>query len=215
MDEIINRNEYGLLKDIPSPGDVVVDWCPYRHIYYIWASKHMNQRGKIIAIEPSFLNYKRLLFNIKFNGIKNVIPQRIAISDKEGISKLLLPSSLVSSTLYEEHLLGLSRQFQCNFKVSTIEEVPVNTLDNILSNLNIKEVDILKIDVEGSELYVLKGAKKTLENTKRVIMEVHNTTDLCTTDKIVEELKRNGFIIEGIFETPRPEEVMLYARNYK
>jgi len=84
------------------------------------------------------------------------------MSDKEGISTLLMPyCSLISATLYEEHLLGLSWQFQCNIKVSTIEEISVNTLDNVLSKLNIKGVDLLKIDTEGSELYVLKGAKRT------------------------------------------------------
>jgi len=57
--------------------------------------------------------------------------------------------------------LGLSWQFRCNIKVSTIEEVSVNTLDNVLSKLNIKGVDLLKIDTEESELYMLKGAKRT------------------------------------------------------
>jgi hypothetical protein len=100
--------------------------------------------------------------------------------------------------------LGLSWQFQCNIKVSTIEEVSVNTLDNVLSKLNIKGVDLLKIDTEGSELYVLKGAKRTcidqlslaLDRIKEFLIKGHTSIP----EKIV-----NLYYLDGWYDLDQPK----------
>ena len=46
------------------------------------------------------------------------------------------------------------------------------TIDNICFKNNINEIDVLKIDTEGSELNVLKGASKMLKNTKIILVEI-------------------------------------------
>ena len=68
-------------------------------------------------------------------------------------------------------------------------------LDNILINLGVETVDLMKIDVEGAEYDVLLGAKKTLENTKVVICEVVWGE---TSEKCKELLIKFGFEIEDL-----------------
>lgn len=51
-------------------------------------------------------------------------------------------------------------------------EVPMYTVDEILKNKGIERADFVKLDVQGFELEVLKGASRTLENSEVVLMEV-------------------------------------------
>ena len=53
-----------------------------------------------------------------------------------------------------------------HLKREEIYNIPVITLDS----LNIKNISVMKIDVEGHELEALKGAKKTIQNSKPVII---------------------------------------------
>ena len=48
----------------------------------------------------------------------------------------------------------------------------MSTIDKILEEKGIEHVDFLKIDVQGAELLVLDGAKKTLQNTEFILLEV-------------------------------------------
>jgi hypothetical protein len=56
-------------------------------------------------------------------------------------------------------------------------EVNANTLDNLLQQIRIKQVNWIKIDVEGAEFEVLKGAHNLLLNSKNIVllMEVHGS----------------------------------------
>jgi FkbM family methyltransferase len=53
-----------------------------------------------------------------------------------------------------------------------ILKVKTNTIDNFCKNNKVTKIDILKIDVEGSELEVLKGSKKILDKTKIIQVEI-------------------------------------------
>jgi FkbM family methyltransferase len=120
--------------------------------YTILAAEKVGKDGKVIAIEPEPKNYNQLLANIKLNNFKNVVPKNIALTDHEGFEKLSLsPYPGKHTILFKED------------KVGSIE-VPVKTLDNLLEELNLKKIDIVKIDTEGAEIPILKGSEKTLKN---------------------------------------------------
>ena len=53
-----------------------------------------------------------------------------------------------------------------------ILKVKTNTIDNFCKNNKVTKIDILKIDVEGSELEILKGSKKILHKTKIIQVEI-------------------------------------------
>jgi len=142
----------------------IVDVGSHIGTYTILAAEKVDKKGKVISIEPEPKNYKQLLQSIKLNNYQNVIPVNTALSDHEGFEKLYLsPFSWGHSLLFKENA------------TSSIE-VPTKTLDNLLEELNFKRIDIIKIDAEGAEMPILKGAKTTLKanpNMKIIIASYH------------------------------------------
>ena len=51
------------------------------------------------------------------------------------------------------------------------------TCDNILSSLNLKSPDYIKIDVDGIEHLILEGSRKTLESVKSILVEINDDFD--------------------------------------
>jgi len=162
------------IKDIYSQkilkgGMNVIDAGANVGVYTVLAAEKVGENGKVIAIEPEIENYKRLIENIQLNNFRNVIPQNIALTDHEGFEKLYLDSSPESHSLISKEN-----------KISSIE-VPVKTLDNLLEKLNLKKVDIIKIDAEGAEAPILKGAEKTLKinpNLKIIVASYHYPSEI-------------------------------------
>ena len=142
----------------------VIDIGAHIGMYTVLAAEKVGNTGKVIAIEPELKNYKQLIENIDLNGFKNIISQNIALADYEGSGKLYFGS------FSESHSLIFPED-----KNSYIE-VPVKTLDNLLEELNLRKVDIIKIDAEGAEVPILKGAEKTLKanpNCKVIVASYH------------------------------------------
>ena len=139
-------------KDTLKEGMNVIDIGAHIGAYTILASEKVGNTGKVIAIEPEPQNYQRLLENVIINNFKNVVLKKTALSDHNGLERLYIsPSSVRHSLLPQEG------------KITSIEVI-VKTLDILLEELHIKKVDIIKIDVEGAEIEVIKGAKETLQN---------------------------------------------------
>ncbi len=119
--------------------------------------KHaLKKENKIFSFEPAPPNFKLLEENVKLNKLKNVTLFDHAVSDYLGTSKLYLSDmSSVNPAL--------------DGKGNNYVNVKVFTLDFVVNKLKINRVDFLKIDVERSEIDLLKGGKKTLKKFHPVI----------------------------------------------
>jgi FkbM family methyltransferase len=109
--------------------------------------------------------------NISLNQLTNVEPLECAVYSAKEKLKLFLPELDQGRTIFNTVMkdrAGMSSNFL---------EVEANTLDNILSDYSMHRVNYLKIDVEGAELEVLKGAVNTLSSNKDItlIIEIHGT----------------------------------------
>lgn len=107
---------------------------------------------KIYAFEPELETYKTFVNNLKINNIKNVTALKLALSNKNN-QKL--------SLFIKKENMGLS-----SLKVHYSEGmqlVNTQTLDRFIQDNAIKDIGLIKIDVEGSELDVLTGASYTLK----------------------------------------------------
>ena len=130
-------------------GDTVVDCGAYIGEFTLYASKAVGPEGKVIAFEPEPALYKKLEANIALNDAKNVILVNKGVWSGEGALKFI-----------GNDKDGYS--FMVADKADGTVSLPVTTLDAALRHIGVTKVDFIKIDVEGAEMEVIKGAAKTL-----------------------------------------------------
>jgi FkbM family methyltransferase len=118
----------------------------------------INQDIRGIAFEPLPQVYEILARNLVLNRLQDKMKALpLALSDYTGTAVLKYPRSE-----RESHLacLGNPLRFQEWLEI----EVPVTTLDKVISEEGIRKVDLIKIDTEGCELLILRGAENLIKN---------------------------------------------------
>jgi len=177
--EIVGQNPY--CQESIIKGMNIIDIGANIGMYTVLAAEKTGKDGRVIAIEPEPENYKHLLKNIKLNNFQNVISKNIALTNHEGFEKLYVSSQpACHSLVFKEG------------KIYSIE-VPVKTIDGLLEELNIKKIDIIKIDTEGAEMPILKGAEKTLRanpDMKLFIASYHYPSEI---QEVCQFLNERGF----------------------
>jgi FkbM family methyltransferase len=158
----------------------VVDVGANKGDYSLLSAYLMKDKGKIFAIEPVPENCYWLKKSIKANNFKSIKVCEIALSDKNGKAKLYL-DKIISG--------GASlKKFDGSEEVLNIR---VQKMDDLIKN----KVDVIKIDVQGTELNVLKGARKTMKHNTHIFIDLDNPK---TKIKVWELLKDNGYEIYSI-----------------
>jgi len=163
-------------------GKVFIDVGAHIGRYSIILSKNFE---KVIAIEAEPYNYSQLVKNIKLNNLWNkVIPLNVALTNNDGIVKL---------NLSEE---GSGRHsIVVNHRRGSIEVLGLK-LDTVIDLLRIdpKDIDVIKIDVEGAEYFVLQGMEKVLKEGKPIlVIEIGDDSEY--KEKTLELLKKYGYIM--------------------
>jgi len=133
------------------------------------------------------LNYKNLNFylfdanpNLKIKDFKYI---NEVFSNKIETKNFYLNEFFPSSGSSLENLTMTDKYWNLSRKLITLStnksfkklRVKTNTIDNFCIKKKIKKIDLLKIDVEGSELKVLKGSKKILDKIKIIQIEILQT----------------------------------------
>lgn len=152
------------LKKIINPGYVCVDVGANQGEYTLWLAKLTEENGKVISFEPLTKMFQQLNENISLN--KDYVKRIISI--KKGLSNTItkLPIYAVNSNSKFSDNEGMPSVFQTDNRNVFIENIELSTLDEELKNLNVSKVDFIKIDVEGAELNVLKGALNTINSNR-------------------------------------------------
>jgi FkbM family methyltransferase len=156
---------------LPKDGDIVVDIGAHIGLYTIISSKRVGFNGKVIAIEAHPENFEILNRNIQLNHLTNVIALNYAAYSEEERLKLYLPSGESGFTKYNTIMPKFAKRDE------KFVEVTANTLDNLLQSNGIRAVNWIKIDVEGAEFEVLKGAHNVLSESKDIalLIELHGS----------------------------------------
>ncbi len=148
--EVLQDEVYELFYR-PKQGDTVLDIGAYVGMFTIKASLQVGDDGSVIAVEPATSNLAFLRQNTRL--LKNVKVVPVAVGDDGHLGRLSL------SRASPCHSLSLNGSGEA-------ETVEVEAIDHIVSRLGIGKVDFIKIDAEGSELEILRGAKRTLRENK-------------------------------------------------
>jgi len=158
-------------------------------MFSIPLAKKLGSKGKVISIEAERNNVNLLKKNVELNGLKNVI-----VIGKGAYSK----KGKINLNIDEFGTGGHSIQKTNVSEFGKKEIIEVDTIDNIIKDLKIKKVDIIKIDIEGGEPDAFKGASKTLKRDHpKIIFEAIENKDRVGVEKI---LKSHRYKIRKIGE---------------
>jgi len=150
------------------PSDVIWDVGANIGIYSIPSGYNITPAGVVYAFEPEQTYQSLLKRNIQLNKINNIVPMSFALGDFNGKS-ILFPSDTPN---IGTHSFVQRTDYQLKSKGKS---VVVRKADSLVENDTLLMPNVVKIDVEGAEVLVLKGMKKILENkTLRMVQcEVH------------------------------------------
>ncbi|CAO3441257.1 Methyltransferase, FkbM family [Azospirillum endophyticum] len=163
--------------ELLRPGDTVIDIGACVGYYSLLSFAAMRGQGRILAFEPNPETYVRLARHIAANDASCIMAFNAALSDKVGAGRILANSQDI----------GLSRVLGAEDKVGEGEAVFPCTalcLDDLVEDLQLTTIRLMKIDAEGHEQHVMKGAHRTLSRRlpDYVVCEINRG-----------ELLRNGF----------------------
>ncbi|MDR1551772.1 MAG: FkbM family methyltransferase [Holosporaceae bacterium] len=164
--EVYNPNLVVVLQSLLSSGSVFIDAGAHIGDLALLASRIVGKNGHVFAIEPSVRDFRRLVDNVNLNGLGNVIStHRLAVSDQNGKANLLVASEERSSlnTLG----VGISSKGVENIGIETVDSI---TLDDFAERKKITHIDVLLLNIEGSEMRALKGAEKIIERFLPIIV---------------------------------------------
>lgn len=176
-----------------GPKEVGIDVGAYVGYYSLLLSMRAPT-ARIVAIEPRPIHLACLEKNVRAFGAKNVIVIPKAASNGEGEAELIClgPESALRRPLDEPG------------EAATIR-VPTVTLDRALAELGIEEVHLIKVNVEGAELEVLEGARRTIERSPRLrlLVAVHPWCGVALSD-VTDFLAGLGFQLTVILPDIHP-----------
>lgn len=158
--------EIAFLKRYLQPGNIVFDVGCHKGGYLYWMRKKIGRSGGVFAFEPQpgLFNYLEQI--VKMYGWDNVQVENKGLGNAEGSMELIIPAPPGSTSP------GAS--FCPATRPDGLEShscyIPMTTLDQYQKSNRIKRIDFMKVDVEGFELNVFKGAHETLQEKRPVIL---------------------------------------------
>ena len=172
------------LKHLINPGDVVFDIGSNIGLYMRFELECFNA-GKVVAFEPMADNFKLLKRNIQLSSNpESVMSLPFAIADFDGKADFQVDdvqTATASLDIVTNGQASLGRR-QLGLE-PLIQKVQCHKLDTLISQDKIPAPDVIKIDVEGAELLVLKGAVDSIKKYKPDFMiELHGkevARDVC------------------------------------
>ncbi|MEP6669626.1 MAG: FkbM family methyltransferase [Chthoniobacter sp.] len=162
------RDEYEpevtFLGKLLGPGETFVDAGANCGVYTVAAAHFVGPKGVVLAFEPGENSLAMLRNNVALNRFEQVRIFPLALSENCGRARLYAHSHGASS-------FTLGRTEEDEQLSSVIETV---TLDAILARENVREVDVIKMDVEGAEELILRGAPELFERCHpKIIFEIN------------------------------------------
>jgi len=189
--KILENFESKVINSELKKGMVALDIGANIGIYSLQMARSVGKTGKVIAFEPDPGNYSLILKNIEANGYTNIVTVQKAVTDVTGTARLFLC----------RENRGDHRIFDSSVDRESIEIETVR-LDDYLSDR--VAVDVIKMDIQGSEFLALAGMKNILANN-----DVKIITEFCpvlmnqcgqSPEIFLDMIKDHGFSINYINE---------------
>ncbi len=157
-----------------------------------------NPDSTIIAIEPVPINFEILKKNIRKNKFK-IIAENIALSDKDGSAKMfMLKDRLNYMTSVNDDRYAIHPEIKGNAEVIEIE-VPTAQFTSISTKNKLQKIDLIKIDVEGHEIPVLKNMLPLIEKYRpAILIEIIGDENALILDEMFKKLNYQFISIDEV-----------------
>ncbi|HEY4120444.1 MAG TPA: FkbM family methyltransferase [Byssovorax sp.] len=145
-----------------QPGMTVLDIGAHHGFYTLLASHCVGAAGRVISFEPSSRERARLERHLRINRCTNVEVRPFALGSAEGEVELFR---------VDGRQTGFNSLRPPDIDQPTsVHRVPIKVLDEVLAQAGVTKVDFIKMDVEGAELEVLRGARRLLATRPRPVI---------------------------------------------
>ena len=203
--------------------DIVVDIGANNGVFTLYAAS--KSRNVVHAFEPSPRNLEVLKRNIVANKLHNVTAHGCAVSNKAGVAKFFLNLADGQQNLLSDHILpdkieqykthtDLNYLLSGTDKAETCIEVPTTTLQEIMDDNNLKQIDFLKLDCEGAEGTILQSTPEDyLQRVRKIAMEFHDHLSEVNHDQLQKLLESAGFTTRLKWDTKSPLGYMYAWKN--
>jgi FkbM family methyltransferase len=191
--------EIETLMEAARPGTVAVDVGANVGIFTIPLARAVGTDGAVWAFEPLPENVDRLHANVVENQLSNVRLLAVAASDADGV----LPFHLAGDSAY-----GSTREVFFGRGTGRSQTVPAVRLDTEWMAHGMPPVSVIKIDVEGAELAVLRGSLDMIRHCRPLLLiEAANSEELAKLEKYLssfnyERRTRAGFVAHNHLFVP-------------
>ncbi|MBL4886935.1 MAG: FkbM family methyltransferase [Flavobacteriaceae bacterium] len=153
------------MEEYIKPGDTVFDIGANVGAYTLIMSKLVGDKGMVYAYEPNWPNFHQLNKNILLNHSQhNTVALNVAITSKKNINTINYQDLEFGSSL---HTFGEAVDFVGNtFTPTHTQFVLGYSIDEFVKDFNINIPTHIKLDVDGHEAAIIKGAQEILRNNK-------------------------------------------------
>jgi FkbM family methyltransferase len=160
----------GLRRQFFGDGVVAIDGGANLGVHTLEWARYMHGWGRVLAFEAQEYVFYALAGNIALNNCWNATARWSALGEQEGFIDVpepdyLLPGSFGSLELRQRPGTEFIGQ-EVSYAADDCVRTPMQTVDA----MGLERLDFFKLDVEGMELEVLRGARATLERCKPIVM---------------------------------------------
>jgi len=151
-----SQGEVEVFNKLLKPGYLVVEVGAHIGAHTVYFAKKVGNNGLVIAFEPQRLLFQTLCANVALNSLVNVVCEKKCVGSHEGVVLVPFLDPWVPNNFGG---LELDRKYQRGEYVEMIS----------LDTMKLPRCDFMKVDVEGMELEVLKGAVETIRKHKPIL----------------------------------------------
>lgn len=182
LELLTNRHEVetiAQLDQLVAPGMTMLDIGAHVGYYSRRYARFVGENGRIFAFEPHPRTFAALQYNVR--QLPQVTAVQLALAEQEGSAELhdYLMMSASGSLHYDESMVALQKSQTHDTDIAprightfsaqtfTVRTTPV---DDFLAQQGIKQVNLVKMDIEGAEIGALRGMKRTIVNSPHLVL---------------------------------------------
>jgi FkbM family methyltransferase len=165
LERAYDRSVFRAMQRLIRPGDIVFDVGAHIGEMSVLAARLCGPAGKVYAFEPVPDSCERIRENVALNAVQNIDVQPVAIGERTGtVGMNVFPAAYSGWNSLGQPVYAGSEGAPIATTASV--EVPCTTLDEFCAAQEIARINFLKVDVEGYECEVFRGAARMLREQR-------------------------------------------------